>query len=69
VAERIVALLRRAGLPTELPRELVTPNLAVAVAADKKVSDGKVKFVLIEDIGRVRFEMLSGEEVLAHARA
>ncbi len=69
VAARIVALLQRAGLPTELPRELVTPNLAVAVAADKKAAGGKVKFVLIEDIGRVRFEMLSGEEVLAHARA
>jgi len=69
VAARVVALLQRAGLPTELPRELVTPNLAVAVAADKKAAGGKVKFVLIEDIGRVRFEMLSGEEVLAHARA
>jgi 3-dehydroquinate synthase len=69
VAERIVALLRRAGLPTELPAELIGPNLALAVGADKKVSGGKVKFVVIEDIGRVRFEMLSGQEVLAHARA
>jgi len=69
IAERIIALLQRAGLPTELPAELVTPNLAVVVAADKKAADGKIKFVVIEDIGRVRFEMLSGEEVLAHAQA
>jgi 3-dehydroquinate synthase len=69
VAERIEALLRRAGLPTEIPRELVTPALAIAVTADKKATDGKIKFVVIEDIGRVRFELLSGEEVLAHAQA
>jgi 3-dehydroquinate synthase len=69
VPQRIEALLRRAGLPTELPAELVTPNLAVAVAADKKAADGRIKFVVIEDIGRVRFEQLSGEEVLAHAQA
>ncbi len=69
VPERIVALLRRAGLPTELPRELLTPNLAVAVEADKKAAGGTVNFVVIEDIGRVRFERLSGEEVLAHALA
>ena len=69
IAERIIALLQRAGLPTELPAELVTPNLAVVVAADKKAADGKIKFVAIEDIGRVRFEMLSGEEVLAHAQS
>lgn len=69
VAQRIEALLRRAGLPTEIPAELVTPTLAVAVTADKKAADGKIKFVVIEDIGRVRFEQVSGEEVLAHAQA
>ena len=69
VAERIVALVRRAGLPTEVPADLVTPNLALAVGADKKAAGDKVKFVVIEDIGRVRFEMLSGEEVLAHAQS
>jgi 3-dehydroquinate synthase len=66
VAERIIALLERVGLPTEIPRELVGRHLALAIEADKKVSGGKVKFVCIEDIGRVRFEYLSGDEVLAH---
>jgi 3-dehydroquinate synthase len=65
VAERIVALLQRAGLPTELPEELVGPNLALAIGADKKVAGDKVKFVLIEDIGRTRFEYLGADEVLA----
>jgi 3-dehydroquinate synthase len=66
VAERIIALLQRAGLPTEIPGELIGRHLALAIAADKKVSGGKVKFICIEDIGRVRFEYLTGEEVLAH---
>jgi 3-dehydroquinate synthetase len=66
VAERIIALLQRVGLPTEIPSELVGRHLALAVEADKKVSGGKVKFVCIEDIGRVRFEYLSGDDVLAH---
>jgi 3-dehydroquinate synthase len=67
VADRIVALLKRAGLPTEIPKELVGRHLALAVETDKKVSGGKVKFVCIEDIGRTRFELLSGDEVLSHA--
>ncbi|MGE0520015.1 MAG: 3-dehydroquinate synthase [Candidatus Binatia bacterium] len=68
VADRIVALLKRAGLPTEIPAELVGPNMVLAVEADKKVASGKVKFVVIEEIGRVRLEMLSGQEVLAYAK-
>ena len=67
VADRIIALLKRAGLPTEIPDELIGRPLALAVEADKKVSSGKVKFVCIEDIGRVRFEYLTGDEVLGHA--
>jgi 3-dehydroquinate synthetase len=39
--------------------------LALAVEADKKRSQGRVKFVCIEEIGRTRFEMLSTEELLA----
>jgi 3-dehydroquinate synthase len=67
VRDRVLALLQRAGLPTELPKELVGRHLALAIEADKKVSGGKVKIVCIEDIGRVRFEYLSGDEVLGHA--
>ena len=67
VADRIIALLQRVGLPIDIPQELIGRHLALAVEADKKVSGGKVKFVCIEDIGRVRFEYLSGDEILAHA--
>jgi 3-dehydroquinate synthase len=67
VRDRIIALLERAGLPTEIPADLLGRHLVLAVEADKKVSGGKVKFVCIEDIGRSRFEYLTGEEVLSFA--
>jgi 3-dehydroquinate synthase len=68
VAKRVIALIERAGLPTELPEELIGPNLTLAVETDKKVSSGKVKFVCLEDIGKTRFEQLTGDEVVRHAR-
>lgn len=67
VAERVVRLLQRAGLPVELPAELVGRHLALAVETDKKVAGGKVKFVCIEEIGRTRFHDLSGAEILRYA--
>lgn len=60
---RIVDLLTRAGLPVEVPRELPVSRLALAVESDKKVAGGKVKFVCIEDLGRTRFEYLTGDEI------
>jgi 3-dehydroquinate synthase len=68
VAKRVIRLIERAGLPTELPAELIGPNLTLAIETDKKVSGGKVKFVCLEDIGKTRFEQLAGEEVVRYAR-
>jgi 3-dehydroquinate synthase len=64
---RIVELLKRAGLPVEIPRELAPAYLAEAVETDKKVSGGKVKFVCLEELGRTRFEYLTGDEIAALA--
>ena len=64
-AERIITLLTLYGLPTEIPKDLSHSALALAVEADKKRSQGRVKFVCVEEIGRTRFEMLSTEELLA----
>jgi 3-dehydroquinate synthase len=60
---RIVQLLKRVGLPVDVPPELVGPNLALTVDSDKKVAGGKVKFVCIEELGRTRFEYLGGNEI------
>ena len=50
-AERIIALVRRAGLPTEAPR-LENATWLQAMAHDKKVVSGALRFVLLEALGR-----------------
>jgi 3-dehydroquinate synthase len=63
VGERVIALLDRLGLPTEIPSDLRPSALALAVETDKKRGDGRVKFVCLEDLGLTRFEFLSTEEL------
>ncbi len=65
--ERLVALLKRAGLPVDVPADLATANLGLAVESDKKAAAGTVKFVCLEDLGRTRFAYLSGQEIAAFA--
>jgi 3-dehydroquinate synthase len=66
--QRIVRLLGRAGLPVEVPPELVGPQLGLVIESDKKVASGKVKFVCIEGLGRTRFEYLTSAEIATLAR-
>jgi 3-dehydroquinate synthase len=63
VGRRVVALLTRFDLPSEIPNDLTPAALALAVESDKKRAGGRVKFVCLEDLGRTRFEMLSTEEL------
>ena len=65
VVERLRALLARAGLPTTLPADLPRPALALAMRGDKKSRGGKIRFVAVEAIGRVRLIELTGEEIAA----
>jgi 3-dehydroquinate synthase len=67
--QRIVELLKRAGLPAEVPAEISAQQLAQAIEGDKKVATGKVKFVCVEDLGQTRFEYLAAPEVAALAGA
>jgi 3-dehydroquinate synthase len=66
--QRIIKLLKRAGLPVDVPAELMGPPLARAIETDKKAAGGKVKFVCIEDLGRTRFEYLTAEEIAKAAK-
>lgn len=50
-AERIVALVAAAGLPTQLP-DTDAGVLREAMAMDKKVADGKIRFVLLDGLGQ-----------------
>lgn len=50
--ERLVSLLRRLGLPTKVPDHLDMARIVDLTRLDKKVSAGKVRFVLVTDFGR-----------------
>jgi 3-dehydroquinate synthase len=50
--QRIISLLEKLGLPTEIER-LPSKKIIQALAIDKKVRVGKVQFVLPEKIGKV----------------
>ena len=54
--ERITALFRRAGLPTDVRlSDRQRQNLLAAMKLDKKVSRGEIKLVLARRIGQVQF--------------
>jgi 3-dehydroquinate synthase len=65
---RIRALVEHYGLPTEIPSDIGPDSLALAMRTDKKARGGTIKFVCIEAIGRTRFERLTCEEIVRHAR-
>jgi 3-dehydroquinate synthase len=54
-AERIHALIARAGLPTRPPK-LPPERWRDLMALDKKSAGGRVRFVLIEGMGRAKLE-------------
>jgi len=68
VEERVIRLIRSAGLPVELPADLVGQHLGLALGTDKKMSADRVKFVCLEGIGRPCFEDLTVEEIVRHAK-
>lgn len=68
VAERLEHLFRRAGLPVELPADVDASRLIEALARDKKIRGGKIRFVCIETLGRTRFVEIDAEDVVAQVR-
>lgn len=52
-AERVIALYNRAGLPTKIPSYIDREALVRKLYTDKKVRDGKLRFVLQKGIGDV----------------
>lgn len=49
---RIIALIRRAGLPVASPPELDSQKFLELMAVDKKSLDGKLRLILLEAIGK-----------------
>ena len=54
-AERITALISRAGLPIR-PPQLARERWQELIALDKKSADGRVRFVLLDAIGRASLQ-------------
>jgi 3-dehydroquinate synthase len=52
-AERVIALYARTGLPTRIPEYIDREELVRKLYTDKKVRDGKLRFVLQKGIGDV----------------
>ncbi|MNE47531.1 3-dehydroquinate synthase [compost metagenome] len=53
-AERVAALLRRAGLPTEIPDSITNRMLMDKMYTDKKVRSGRIRFVFQNGIGAMK---------------
>jgi 3-dehydroquinate synthase len=67
--ERILRLLKNAGLPVELPSNLSIQQLIQGMEIDKKTAGGKVKFVMCAGIGKTRFHWLTAGEIAEVLRA
>jgi len=67
-SQRLVALLHRAGLPTELP---VFPRRAYlqALRVDKKKREAQIRFVALRGIGRAETVPLLPREIIPPTRA
>jgi shikimate kinase/3-dehydroquinate synthase len=63
-ADRLEALCRRFGLPTEIPQFPRSAYLA-ALRVDKKTRDARIRFVVLEGIGCARTVPLRAEELAA----
>ncbi len=52
-AEQVIALYRKAGLPISIPTDIDREALVQKLYTDKKVRDGKLRFVLQKGIGDI----------------
>ena len=51
---RVVLILKRAGLPTQIPDNISTQDLVNKLYTDKKVRKNKIYFVLQDGIGKIK---------------
>jgi 3-dehydroquinate synthase len=66
--ERLEALVRRAGLPAELPTFDRGAYLE-ALRVDKKRQDSRIRFVVLRQVGRAETRPLTPEEIFPPAAA
>ncbi|MGH7797158.1 MAG: 3-dehydroquinate synthase [Candidatus Binatia bacterium] len=61
--DRIIQLIQKTGLPTEIPSTVSITNLLQGMEVDKKAAGGKIKFVMCDGIGNPRFYWLAPAEI------
>ena len=66
-ASRQDALIAKAGLPTEIPREIAIDDILESIKSDKKVKAGKVRFILPTAIGKVTITDKVTPEIITKA--
>ena len=62
--ERIRKLIKKAGLPLEIPRDVSMQSLVQGMEVDKKSAGGKIRFVMCAGIVKTGFHALSPGEIL-----
>lgn len=68
-AERLRAVIERAGLPTSIPARFVAEDLLDRTRVDKKARAGRVEYVLLERLGSASWgHAVEDESVLAALR-
>ena len=61
--ERIIQLIKKSGLPTEIPSTVSIANLLQGMEVDKKAAGDRIKFVMCNGIGKTRFDWLAPAEI------
>lgn len=51
IVEKLIAFNRAVGLPVEAPSSLSASDLLQAMSSDKKVSSGKIRYILLQGLG------------------
>ena len=64
--ERLQRLLKKTGLPFTVSPELKREHLVAGMTTDKKIAEGKVKFICVEELGKTRFEYLNVREISSY---
>ncbi len=66
---RIAAVLRRTSLPVQLPNQWTAQEIYAAMASDKKKAAGRLRFILVRDIGDVSItDKVTEDQVLETLR-
>ncbi len=62
-------LIKKAGLPTDIPSQINVENILSSLKTDKKVKEGSIHFILPEGIGKALItEGISNELILSSLR-